>query len=140
MKLQPAFTGILVAKGLDKNDFSDMIPEGMIPVDHLHVTLLSSELPKELRAKIKKDFSILDKLEFPDVTFGNPYIVDNGTKRSAVVDLNEQEPVRLWVKLALALFEIDTSIINPARVYHVSIANKTGSQFDSVPDPWNHKV
>ena len=140
MNLTPAFQGILVAKGVDPSAFAGMVPEGMQPVTALHMTLLSSELDKDARKQVKKAFNPATLPPFPSVTFGQPYEADNGAKRSMVVDANEQNAIRTWCKLACAVMGLPEGTVNEARVYHVSIANPTGSQFDSVPDPWNHKV
>jgi len=139
MNLTPEFRGILVAKGIDASTFSGMIPEGMKPVDVLHMTLLSSELDKEARKHVKGVFNPDILPPFPSVTYGEPYEANNGTKHSVAVNANEQNAIRTWCKLACAIMGLPEETVNEARVYHVSIANLTGSQFDSVPDPWNHK-
>lgn len=140
MSLTPAFTGILVAKGFEPSTFTGMVPEDMQPVKELHMTLLSSELDKEVRKHVKSVFNPAALHPFPNVTFGNPYKADNGKKSSIAVDANEQVAIRTWCKLACAVMGLPESTVNEARVYHVSIANPTGSQFDSVPDPWNNRV
>jgi hypothetical protein len=114
------------------------IPEGYKCVDHLHITLLSNELGKDVRKELKsKDLSIL--APFPSVSFGSPYCASNGAKESYVCDCIEQDAIRTWVENAIATLGIAVTL-NPARVYHVSVANRTGSVFDSVPDPWNHRI
>lgn len=128
------FTGILVASvPLPAVE----IPAGFLPVDQPHITLLSSELGKDVRKALKgRDLSALP--DFPAVTWGAPYSADNGIKASLVCDCVEQSQIRAWVESAVAALGIAV-VVDPARVYHVSVANRTGSQFDSVPDPWNHR-
>jgi hypothetical protein len=128
------FTGILVASvPLPACE----IPAGFLPVEEPHITLLSSELGKDVRKILKgKDLSILPP--FPAVTFGPAYSADNGTKASLVCDCVEQAEIRAWVESAIATLGIPVTL-DPSRVYHVSVANRTGSKFDSVPDPWNHR-
>lgn len=128
------FTGILVASvPLPAVE----IPAGYLPVDQPHITLLSSELGKDVR-KAMKGMDLACLPPFPSVTFGPAYSADNGTKASIVCDCNEQAEIRAWVESAVAALGIAVTL-NPERVYHVSVANRTGSQFDSVPDPWNHR-
>ena len=128
------FTGILVASVPLP---SCEIPAGFLPVDQPHITLLSSELGKDVRKALKgRDLSALPA--FPAVTFGPAYSADNGTKASLVCDVIEQGAVRAWVESAVAALGIAV-VVDPSRVYHVSVANRTGSQFDGVPDPWNHR-
>lgn len=130
------FTGILVA--VDFHVFEIDIPEPFKAVDHIHITLLSSELSPGARKALKgKDLSKLPP--FPKVTFGTTHIADNGKKISIYADCMQQDAIRAWVEQAIAILGIDAKV-DPARVYHVSIANLTGSQYDSVPDPWNHCV
>ena len=117
-----------------------ILPEGMEPVSELHITLLSSELDKEARKVFKARFAerSADLLPFPNVTFSPvAYYADSGKKRSFVVNVNEQDKVRQWVIACLALLGIAADAYY--RVYHVSIANPTGSKFDSVPDPWRYR-
>lgn len=140
MNLVPTFTGILVAKGIEASTFAGMVPEGMQPVKELHMTLLSSELDKTARKHVKQVFNPDTLPPFPNVTFGQPYEADNGVKSSIVVDANEQNAIRTWCKLACVVMGLPEGVVNEERVYHVSIGNPTGSQFDSVPDPWNHKM
>lgn len=116
------------------------IPEGMEPVSELHITLLSSELDKEARKIMKQRFAerSQDLLPFPAITFSHAaYLADSGKKQSVVVNVNEQDKVRQWVIGCLALMGIAADAY--FRVYHVSIANPTGSKFDSVPDPWRYR-
>lgn len=115
------------------------IPEGMELVNELHITLLSSELDKEARKMFKARFAerSADLLPFPEVTFGPAYLADSGKKRSLVCNVREQDKVRQWVIGCLALMGIAADAY--FRVYHVSIANPTGSKFDSVPDPWRYR-
>lgn len=115
------------------------IPDDMEPVEGLHITLLSSELDKEARKRFKKAWKEnSDKLlPFPKVTFGPAYVADSGKKRSLVCNVMEQDLVRQWVVACLAMLGIEADAYY--KVYHVSVANPTGSKFDSVPDPWNHR-
>ena len=129
------FTGILIAS---VSLPSCEIPAGFLPVDQPHITLLSSsELGKDVR-KAMKGMDLACLPSFPSVTFGPAYSADNGTKASVVCDCVEQDAIRTWVESAVAALGIAVTL-NPERVYHVSVANRTGSQFDSVPDPWNHR-
>ena len=115
------------------------IPSDMEPVSELHITLLSSELDKKARKIAKARFAErgADLLPFPSVTFGPAYLADSGKKRSLVCNVIEQDKVRQWVVACLALLGIEADAY--FRVYHVSIANPTGSKFDSVPDPWRYR-
>ena len=140
------FTSILVAI-LYEEWKADMfagieIPAGMVPVDQRHVTLLSSEIGKDARKALKEAnlVALQEAMPFPTVTFSSPaYVADNGKKRSLVVDCDQQAEIRQWVVAAMAKLGIEYTL-NPDRVYHLSVANLTGSQFDSVPDPWNCRV
>ena len=128
------FVGILVAEPIG---FKCPIPEGFFYIDHPHITLLSWELSKENKQKLRDtDLSILD--EFPSITWNKPYLADNGKKISIVRDAIEQQAIKAWVWKAIADLKLDCYVDN-SRIYHVSVANKTGSQYDSVPDPWNHR-
>ena len=132
------FSRILTA---EPRDFAVPIPPNMKPVDASHVTLLSRELSRAGRDKLESmDLSCLPP--FPALTWGPAYLADNGKKCSLVRDAREQEEVAHWVALAvhrLGLGPEDVRL-DPSRVYHVSVANMTGSPFDSVADPWNHRV
>ena len=139
MNFTPTFKGIFVAKTDDSSMFAGMIPEGMQLVSVLHITLMSSELSKDARKQVKKNFNPSVLPLFPNVTFGKPYMANNGEKSSIVVDVNEQNAVRTWCKLACVILGLPEDTVKDARVYHVSIANPTGVPFDSVPDPWNHR-
>ena len=130
------FQGILTAT-VD-NPPQCEIPDNMQPVTGLHITLLSSELDKEARKRFKEAWKENTYLPtFPYVTFGPAYLADSGKKRSLVCNVNEQDKVRQWVIACLALLGIAADAYY--RVYHVSIANPTGSKFDSVPDPWRYR-
>lgn len=122
-------------------DFAVPIPPALKPVDRPHVTLLYKELSQAGRDKLKHaDLSCLPP--FPPLTWGPAYLADDGKKRSLVRDAQEQDEIQLWVALAahqLGLGAEDV-LLDTNRVYHVSVANKTGSVFDSVPDPWNWRV
>ena len=131
------FSGILVA-ALSAPEID--IEEDFVKVDKSHITLLSYELSKDARKVMKTDFNSTNCTPFPTITFGDPYKADNGTKCSIVVDCNEQESIRKWIEdNIINVINADISI-DPSRIYHISVANRTGSQFDSVPDPWNHRV
>lgn len=131
------FKNILVAEVTQAP--SAELPEGFVRVDHTHITLLSSELSKPVRAYLKSNWGSSSLPEFPSVTFGESYLADNGKKASVVADCNEQEAIREWVSEVVSILGLDVTV-DPSRVYHVSIANRTGSQYDSVPDPWNHRI
>ena len=127
-----AFTGILMAQvALPVID----VPTGYLPVDHLHITLLAGLELGNRKAWKTADLSLLPA--FPSLTFGPTYFASNGTKESVVCDCNEQTAIREWLVQAVAILGIP-AVLNPERVFHISIANRTGSQYDSVPDPWNH--
>lgn len=129
------FTGILIASVPMP---AIAVPDGYVMVDVPHITLLSNEIGKDVRRAIKgMDLACLPA--FPNVTFGMPYLADNGTKASVVCDVNEQDEVRAWVESAITALGV-TVTMNPERVYHISVANRTGSRYDSVPDPWNCRV
>ena len=129
-----AFTGILVAQvALPVVE----VPAGYVPVDHPHITLLAGELGKDRKAWKAADLSSLPA--FPSVTFSAPYLASNGAKESVVCDCVEQQAISEWLAQAIAIVGIP-AVLNPARVFHISVANRTGSQYDSVPDPWNCRV
>jgi len=131
------FQGILTA--LVESPPQVDLPEGFLPVEECHITLLSSELNKETRKAFKRVWKErADSLPpFPVVTFGSAYLADSGKKRSLVCNVMEQDKVRRWVVTCLDLMGIEADAY--FRVYHVSIANLTGSKFDSVPDPWRYR-
>lgn len=129
------FSNILVA---DPPACNVTIPEGLIAVDHPHITLLSNELSREVRATMRgRDLASLPA--FPEVTFGEPYIAETAERRTLVCDCIEQDAIRAWVESAVAALGIPV-VVDPSRVYHISVANTTGSQFNSIPDPWNHRA
>lgn len=129
------FTGILIASAELPNV---TIPPGLVAVDHPHITLLSSELSRAVRQALRGiNIAAIDE-PFPTVTFGEPYIADNGTRRTLVCDCVEQAEIRAWLLDAVACLNLDVTV-NESRVYHISVANLTGIQFDSIPDPWNHR-
>lgn len=128
-----AFTGILVAQvALPVVE----VPAGYLPVDHPHITLLAGVELGDRKAWKTADLSLLPV--FPSLTFGPTYFASNGTKESVVADVVEQDIIREWLVQAVAILGIP-AVLNPSRVYHISVANRTGSQYDSVPDPWNHR-
>lgn len=128
------FTGILVA---EPPTINCEVPGDLVPVNGVHITLLSSELTSEVRRELRSaDLSALPA--FPTVTMGESYIADNGARRTLVCDVNEQDLVRGWLEAAIDQLGIPV-LINPSRVWHVSVANRTGSPHDSIPDPWNHR-
>jgi len=131
------FQGILFAT-VDNPPQVDL-PEGMVPVDELHITLLSSERDKEARKRFKQAWAEKSDqlLPFPNVTFGPAYFADSGKKRSIACNVVEQNAVRQWVIACLVLLGIEADAY--FKVYHVSVANPTGSKFDSVPDPWRYR-
>ena len=116
------------------------IPEGYKQVTSLHITLLSSELPKAVRKELKGIWGMSSLPEFPSITFeSKPFFANNGKKESLVLNCNEQDEIRAWLVEVIAILGLSVTV-NPERVFHLSVANRTGSKFDSVPDPWNHRV
>jgi hypothetical protein len=127
------FTGILVAQTVLP---AIEIPSGYLPVKYAHITILANELGKDRKAW--KTANLKSLPAFPSVTFSAPYLASNGTKESVVCDCIEQDAIREWVIQSIAILGIPVTL-NPERVFHISVANRTGSQYDSVPDPWNHR-
>lgn len=127
------FTGILAAQVvLPVID----VPTGYLLVDHPHITLLAGVELGDRKVWKTADLSVLPA--FPSVTFSSPYLASNGTKESVVCDCVEQSIIREWLVQSIAILGIPVAL-NPERVFHISVANRTGSQYDSVPDPWNHR-
>ena len=120
------------------SSLDESVPEGYIAVFCPHITLLSHELSKSVRAELKATWGSNTLPDFPEVTHGEPYFASNGAKESWVVDCIEQDAIRAWVTEVITLLGLDVTI-DPSRVYHLSVANRTGSPYDSVPDPWNHR-
>ena len=133
------FSGILQAE-VDIRDLPEIAPPLFVYLDEkdLHITLLSSEI-KECRKEFKKVWKERGKSlpPFPRVTYGEPYIADNGEKRSFVIDLSpkSQSDVAKWLAQALETLGIGSMVNHQGRVYHVSLANLTGSKFDHGSEP-----
>jgi hypothetical protein len=113
------------------------IPQGFVRVSEPHITLMARELSKPVKAELKATWGSNTLPEFPTVTYGQPYYSSNGVKQSIVVDCVEQSEIRVWLQDVIRILMLDVTL-DPTRVYHLSVANRTGSPYDSVPDPWNH--
>jgi len=132
------FKNIMMAE--ETREIPANIPPGYVRVSPAHITLLSSELPNNVRKILKGIWNTLELPPFPEVTYGEPYLANNGRKESLVAPCNEQGAIRAWVEQVVDMLGLDGIVIDPNREYHVSVANPTGSPFDSVPDPWNHRI
>ena len=134
------FTGSILVADAPANIEAIPAPFIAIPEKERHITLLSSELSPAVRKELKASWGSNTLPPFPEVTYGyGPYIADNGNKCSIACDVMEQDAIRAWVIEVVKILGLDITI-DPSRVYHVSVANLTGSPFASVPDPWNHRV
>lgn len=101
-----------------------------LPAEKLHITLLNQAVLKPFAKELKGK-------EFPQytgsITYGDVYSVtreDEG-KHSVFVVINEQEELYKYILDALAEMGI---VAEPesSRIYHISLANKTGNPHDSV--------
>lgn len=146
--MKVSLKGILQAHIEDLSVLPEIAPKGFIYLnaEDLHITLLTMKelYPANLEFRNDWNYHHNNKVlpPFPAVRFAEtPYIVDNGEKRSWVLDLDEwsQHKVWNWLYEVLYLMDLEKEVQPSKRVFHVSLANATGSKFDSVPDPWNHK-
>lgn len=144
--MKVSFKGILQAHIEDLSVFPDLAPPMFIylAVEDLHITILTSKELGPLKDQFEKDWKNYQDLFplFPEVSFETePYISDNGSKRSWVLNLAHWSQIKVWYWLyrVLVVMGLERKIQPSERVFHVSLANRTGIRFDSVPDPWNHK-
>ncbi len=126
-------TGILQLKY--DNEVHIDVPENLIPLkkDDLHVTLL--KLKKEDRKKVKEYVSTLIDADIPDVRFSHGFVVRRDDKESYAAVVHEQLKLRTFVDSIIENCGLEVSDYDKNRPFHISLANLTGSPFDSVGDP-----
>ena len=120
--LKVSLTGqaLFAAKKLqNKIDDPDMVP---ISEKDLHITLAAGPAWKKLRNSVKAP---LPEPKFR-IDFIDPQKVTQGNRTSWFAKAKQQKDIDNYV------MEILGTIPNPDRVYHVSLANKTGKVGDSV--------
>ena len=110
----------MAAKKLQKKiDDPDMVP---ISEKDLHITLAAGPAWKKLRNSVKAP---MPEPKFR-IDFIDPQKVTQGNRTSWFAKAKQQKDIDNYV------MEILGTIPNPDRVYHVSLANKTGKVGDSV--------
>ena len=120
--LKVSLTGqaLFAAKKLqNKIDDPDMVP---ISEKDLHITLAAGPAWKKLRNSVKAP---MPEPKFR-IDFIDPQKVTQGNRTSWFAKAKQQKDIDNYV------MEILGTIPNPDRVYHVSLANKTGKVGDSV--------
>ena len=120
--LKVSLTGqaLLAAKRLQKKiDDPDMVP---ISEKDLHITLAAGPAWKKLRNSVKAP---MPEPKFR-IDFIDPQKITQGNRTSWFAKAKQQKDIDNYV------MEILGTIPNPDRVYHVSLANKTGKVGDSV--------
>lgn len=144
--MKVSFKGILQAHVEDLSVLPEIAPKGFIYLgeEDLHITLLNSKELGEYKEQFKRDWKNHQDLFplFPEISFeAEPYIARNEGKCSWVLDLDKwsQFVVWYWLHKVLKIMGLHKVVQPSDRVFHVSLANTTGSRFDSVPDPWNHR-
>lgn len=135
-------TGILQCRILlEKRDLQfealfKQLPDEAEMVDELHITLAHQKIitPAQISNSewrlIRPELS--DRL--PLVEFGTlVHAINRGKKRSWIVLLENQMEWRRFVNKCMTVLGL---ILNPEpyRIYHITLANLTGSPFDSVGD------
>ena len=120
--LKVSLTGqaLFAAKKMqNKIDDPDMVP---ISEKDLHITLAAGPAWKKLRNSVKAP---MPEPKFR-IDFIDPQKVTQGNRTSWFAKAKQQKDIDNYV------MEILGTIPNPDRVYHVSLANKTGKVGDSV--------
>lgn len=123
---QPVFAGILKMLPSNAGELAeiqqkiveahpDLVP---LPINKLHITLLHQSLAKPLKKSILPTFE-------GTISFGDAYVIERGDRKSAFVVVNEQDALREYIKGLNIEPEAQ-------RVYHISVANKTGTTDASV--------
>jgi hypothetical protein len=120
--LQDKFSGYFEENGLKKID-----------ADRLHITLLHQDVLRPF-AKAIKGKEILQYTG--SITYGKVYSIkrsgDQENKHSVFVLINEQDAIKTYVKEVLKSLGLDENLMEEKRIYHVSLANKTGTTDQSV--------
>lgn len=108
-----------------------MLPEEAIklsPTD-LHITLIHQDILKPFSAQIKD-------IDLPSPP---PVNIEDGVweresmgKKSWALRLENQEDYKDYVKQVMQLLGSPNTTPEPERVFHISLANLTGSPYDSV--------
>lgn len=137
--------GILQAHVEDLSSFPEIAPKGFIYLngEDLHITLLTMKELEPFGSEFRKTWKEYKKImpPFPEVSFKkDPYISNDGQKCSWVLDLDRWSQFKVWNWLykVLSIMGLEKKVQPSNRVFHVSLANRTGSKNDSVPDPWRH--
>ena len=135
------FSGILkIIPGNPPTDLQDMLGEyfekhGLKKIlkDSLHITLLHQDVLRPFAKAIKGK-------EIPQytgsITYGKVYTIkrlsDKEDKYSVFVEINEQDAIKVYVKEVLKSLGLDENLMEEKRIYHISLANKTGTTDQSV--------
>jgi 2'-5' RNA ligase len=104
-----------------------------IPADRLHITLLHQDVLKQFAKELKNK-------PIPQytgsITYGPVYSIkrsdEKGDKESVYVKINEQDALRTHVEEVLESLGLDKNLREKNRIYHISLANKTGTTDKSV--------
>ena len=121
--LKVSLTGqaLFAAKKLQKTiDDPDMVP---LSASDLHITLAAGPSWKKIRDKFKDKAMPEPKFR---IDFIDPQKITQGNRTSWFAKIKQQKDLDNYVK------ELLGTIPNPDRIYHVSLANKTGKVGDSV--------
>lgn len=143
MKTQIVLTGILQLKveefadDLRFYDLADRLTN--IPVakltEELHVTLVHQQFIAPYRSVISDMMpAVVAAIPVPDLVLGYKIHEIKREKRTSwIVLLRNQDAWRMYVNRFMAMVGLPIDP-EPRRVYHISVANLTGSPFDSVGD------
>ena len=103
----------------------------ILPEEAIHVTAIHQSFMKPFRKQLKN--MELPPAPEPVLDTKNHIIVkESGDKKSWVVNLENQDEMRNYVKQVMELLGGDNLNPEPGRVFHVSLANLTGNPHDSV--------
>jgi len=102
-----------------------------LPEEAIHVTLVHQNVLKPFRKKLKT--LDLPKAPTPVIDFDKGVkIKKSGEKKSWAIELTNQKEMRDYVQNIMELLESEDTNPEPERVFHISLANLTGSPHDSV--------
>lgn len=114
-----------------QEDLSGYFKEhGLEPLraDKLHITLLNQAVLKPFAKELKEK-------SFPEydgpITYGDSYFITRDQKESVFVVIKEQGKLSNYISRTLEEMGINAKP-EPNRIYHITLANKTGNPHDSV--------
>jgi 2'-5' RNA ligase len=99
-----------------------------LPADKLHITLLNQAVLKPFAKELKEK-------AFPEydgpITYEKKYSITRDQKESVFVVIKEQKKLSDYISKTLKEMDIGAEP-EPNRIYHITLANKTGNPHDSV--------